>query len=97
LSTAQVNDVRFSYFFLSAALQGPLPSDCFQCLGLGAPSITVRPDLFIGTSPTDTVLGRRYQLTDVFTWQTGTHTPPIRRRLRDCEAAALKLPTSPSP
>jgi Carboxypeptidase regulatory-like domain len=73
LSTAQVNDVRFSYFFVSAAQQGPLPSDCFQCLGLGAPSITVRPDLFIGTSTTDTVLGRRYQLTDLFTWQKGTH------------------------
>lgn len=73
LSAAQVNDVRFSYFFLSGAQQGPQPSDCFQCLGLGAPSITVRPDLFIGTSTTDTVLGRRYQLTDLFTLQKGTH------------------------
>ena len=42
-------------------------------MGLGAPSITVRPDLFIGTSTTDTVLGRRYQLTDLFTWQKGAH------------------------
>jgi len=73
LSTGQVNDVRFSYFFVSAAQQGPQPSDCFQCLGLGAPSITVRPDLFIGTSTTDTVLGRRYQLTDLFSWQKSTH------------------------
>jgi hypothetical protein len=73
LSATQVNDFRFSYFFVSAAQQGPLPSDCFQCLGLGAPSVTVRPDLFIGTSTTDTVLGRRYQLSDVFTWQKDTH------------------------
>ncbi len=73
LSTTRVNDVRFSYFFVSAAQQAPQPSDCFQCLGLGAPSITVRPDLFIGTSTTDTILGRRYQLTDLFTWQKGMH------------------------
>ena len=73
LGAHQVNDVRFSYFFVSAAQQAPQPSDCFECLGLGAPSITVRPDLFIGTSTTDTVLGRRYQLTDLFTWQKGAH------------------------
>ena len=68
-----MNDVRFSYFFVSAAEQAPQPSDCFECLGLGAPSITVRPDLFIGTSTTDTVLGRRYQLTDLFTWRKRAH------------------------
>lgn len=73
LSTQKVNDFRFSYFFVSGAQQAPLPSDCFACLGLGAPSITVRPDLFIGTSTTDTVLGRRYQLTNLFTWQKGSH------------------------
>jgi len=73
LGAHQVNDVRFSYFFVSAAQQAPQPSDCLECLGLGAPSITVRPDLFIGTSTTDTVLGRRYQLTDLFTWQKGAH------------------------
>ncbi len=73
LGAHQVNDVRFSYFFVSAAEQAPQPSDCFECLGLGAPSITVRPDLFIGTSTTDTVLGRRYQLTDLFTWRKGAH------------------------
>lgn len=73
LGTHQVNDVRFSYFFVSAAQQSPQPSDCFECLGLGAPSITVQPDLFIGSSDTDTVLGRRYQLTDFFTWQKDTH------------------------
>jgi Carboxypeptidase regulatory-like domain len=73
LGTHQMNDIRFSYFFVSAAQQAPQPSDCLECLGLGAPSITVRPDLFIGTSTTDTVLGRRYQLTDLFTWQKGAH------------------------
>jgi len=73
LSAHKANDLRFSYFFVSAADQAPQPSDCFECLGLGAPSITVRPDLFIGTSNTDTVLGRRYQLTELFTWQKRTH------------------------
>jgi Carboxypeptidase regulatory-like domain len=71
--THHVNDLRFSYFFVSAAQQAPQTSDCFDCLGLGAPSITVRPDLFIGSSNSDTVLARRYQLTDVFTWQKGAH------------------------
>jgi hypothetical protein len=73
LSNSKVNDVRFSYFFVSAAQQAPQPSDCFECLGIGAPSISVQPDLFIGTSTTDTLLGRRYQLTDIITWQKGAH------------------------
>ena len=73
LGTRETNVVRFSYFFVSAAQQSPQPSDCFDCLGIGAPSITVRPDLFIGSSTTDTVLGRRYQLTDLFTWQKSAH------------------------
>jgi len=72
-STEQVNDVRFSYFFVSSAQQAPEPSDCLGCLGMVAPSITVRPDLSIGTSTTNSILGRRYQLSDIFTWQKGTH------------------------
>lgn len=68
-----VNDVRFSYFFVSFAQHAPEAADCPACLGMGAPSITVRQDLSIGTSTTTTVLGRRYHLNDVVSWQKGLH------------------------
>ncbi|PYV51520.1 MAG: hypothetical protein DMG98_25750, partial [Acidobacteria bacterium] len=68
-----VNDVRFSYFFVSFAQHAPEPADCPACLGMGAPSITVGQDLSIGTSSTTTVLGRRYHLNDVVSLQKGLH------------------------
>jgi hypothetical protein len=68
-----VNDLRFSYFFVSSDAQLPRPEDCPSCLGLGAPSITVRPDLFIGRSGLTDVLGRRFHLNDVVSWQRGRH------------------------
>jgi hypothetical protein len=73
LSPGLVNDLRFSYFFVSFAQQPPEAADCPGCLGIGAPAITVSPDLFIGVSTTTTVLGRRYQLSDVVSWQRGLH------------------------
>jgi Carboxypeptidase regulatory-like domain len=72
LGTNWVNDLRFSYFFVSSREQAPTNADCPGCLGIGAPAINV-PDLYIGTSTTTAVLGRRYQLTDVVAWQKGTH------------------------
>jgi hypothetical protein len=68
-----LNDLRFSYFFVSSAEQAPEVADCPRCLGIGAPSITVRPDLFIGTSTTTTVLARRFHLNDIVGWQKGRH------------------------
>jgi hypothetical protein len=68
-----VNDLRFSYFFVSFAGQAAGQADCPGCLGIGAPSITVSPDLFIGTFFTSRVLGRRYHLNDVVAWQKGAH------------------------
>jgi hypothetical protein len=73
LSGGLVNDVRFSYFFVSFAGHAPEAADCPACLGIGAPSITVRPDLVIGTSSTTAILGRRYHLNDVVSWQKGLH------------------------
>ena len=73
LSSGLVNDVRFSYFFVSFAQHAPEVADCPTCLGIGAPSITAAPDLSIGSSGTVTVLGRRYQLNDVVSWQKGQH------------------------
>ena len=70
-----VNELRFSYFFVSSGAQPPLPQDCPGCLGMGAPSITVAPDLFIGIgkSQLDYVLARRFHLNDVGSWQSGRH------------------------
>jgi hypothetical protein len=68
-----VNDLRFSYFFISTANRAPTEADCTGCLGIGAPAISVRPELFIGLSTTWTVLARRYHLHDVVSWQTGRH------------------------
>lgn len=73
LSGRLVNDVRFSYFFVSFAQHAPAAADCPACLGIGAPSITVNPDLFIGISSTTAVLGRRYHLNDLVSWQNGLH------------------------
>ena len=72
LATNRVNDLRFSYFFVSSAEQAPTEADCPGCLGIGAPSINVA-DLFIGTSTTTTVLARRYHLNDAVTFDLGAH------------------------
>jgi Carboxypeptidase regulatory-like domain len=72
LGANRVNDLRFSYFFVSSAEQDPTDADCPGCLGIGAPSITVA-DLIIGTSTTTTVLGRRYHLNDAVTSHFGSH------------------------
>jgi hypothetical protein len=73
LSAGLVNDLRFSYFFVSSAQQAPKAADCPACLGIGAPSIAVKPDLLLGTSNTTIVLGRRYHLNDLVTWQKSRH------------------------
>ena len=73
LSPNFVNELRFSYFFVSSSEDAPLESDCPGCLGIGAPSINVA-DLFIGNSTTTKVLGRRFHLNDVVAWQKSTHT-----------------------
>jgi len=73
LGPGLVNDVRFSYFFVSFVQRLPEAADCPRCLGMGAPSITVGDDLSVGISSTTAVLGRRYHLNDVFSWQKGLH------------------------
>ena len=68
-----VNDLRFSYFFVSFAQHPPEIQDCPTCLGIGAPLITVEDQLSIGLSSTNAILGRRYHLNDVVSWQRGQH------------------------
>jgi carboxypeptidase family protein len=73
LGPGLVNEVRFSYFFVSFVQHLPEAADCPRCLGMGAPSITVGDDLSVGISSTTAVLGRRYHLNDAVSWQEGLH------------------------
>jgi hypothetical protein len=74
LGSNWVNDFRFSYFFVSSSEQAPAQTDCPGCLGIGAPAINVTDsELYIGTSTTTVVLGRRYHLNDIAAWQKNTH------------------------
>ena len=71
---ALVNDVRFSYFFVSGG-QVPLTErECPGCLGAGAPSITVsQTGLTVGASAVEQLLARRFHLNDYVTWQRAAH------------------------
>jgi hypothetical protein len=74
LGSNWVNEVRFSYFFVSSSEQAPAAADCAGCVGIGAPAINVSDsEFYIGTSTTTVVLGRRYHLNDIAAWQKGTH------------------------
>jgi hypothetical protein len=69
-----VNDLRFSYFFLSTDQLPPEEQDCPGCLGIGAPAISIpQAGLIIGQSSTSLNMGRRFQLNDSIAWQRGAH------------------------
>ena len=68
-----VNDLRFSYFFISSSEKSPTQQDCPGCLGIGAPDITIAQALDIGRSVVSYNLGRRFHLNDSLAWQRGTH------------------------
>ena len=69
-----VNDLRFSYFFISSSETSPTEQDCPGCLGIGAPDITIaQASLEIGRGLVSHNLGRRFHLNDALAWQRGTH------------------------
>ena len=68
-----VNDLRFSYFFVSFAQHAPRLEDCPTCVGIGAPLIAIEDELSVGLSATSSNLGRRYHLNDTLSWQKGVH------------------------
>src|SRR6185503_12094824 len=69
-----VNDLRFSYLFLSSRQVEPTANECPGCLGIGAPAITVaQTGLTIGNAVFQNTLGRRFHLNDFVTWQRGKH------------------------
>src|SRR6266852_6320796 len=69
-----VNDLRFSYFFISSSETSPTQQDCPGCLGIGAPYITIlQASLEIGRGRVSYNLGRRFHLNDSLAWERGTH------------------------
>jgi hypothetical protein len=69
-----VNDLRFSYFFISASVLPAGEQDCPGCLGIGAPGIAVpQSGLYIGRSQSSLTLARRFHFNDSITWQRSTH------------------------
>ena len=70
-----VNDLRFSYLFVSNGEFPASAQDCpGSCIGLGAPDISVPDARFeIGRSSSQSQIGRRYHLSDGLSWQKGAH------------------------
>src|SRR5262245_726862 len=69
-----INDVRFSYFFLSSSQRPPRQEDCPGCLGTGAPTINIpQAGLSIGESSISLNLGRRFHFSDSLSSQRGPH------------------------
>jgi hypothetical protein len=69
-----VNDLRFSYFFISSSVVPATEQDCPGCLGIGAPGISIsQAGFYLGNSTYNQNLGRRFQFTDSITWQRKAH------------------------
>jgi hypothetical protein len=69
-----IHDFRFSYFFFSDAQLPPTERDCPECLGIGAPTISIpQSGLQIGQSSTTLYPGRRFHWNDSISWQRNTH------------------------
>jgi hypothetical protein len=75
LSPSLVNELRFSYFFISSGEKIGTPADCpAGCIGLGSPQIAVSDANFtIGRSVVEENMGRRFHFTDTATWQLHSH------------------------
>jgi hypothetical protein len=74
LSPRLVNDLRFSYFFVSSPETPAGVEDCPGCIGLGAARVSI-PDagVMFGKARTFSFVGRRYQFTDSLMWQRESH------------------------
>ena len=69
-----VNELRFSYFFISSSVVPASEQECPGCLGVGAPGISIaQAGFYIGQSTVGLNLGRRFQFNDSLTLQRGPH------------------------
>ena len=69
-----VNDLRWSYFFVSSPEIPATDQDCPACLGLGAPRINITDaGVTIGAARRLAFVGRRYEFTDNLSWHKDHH------------------------
>ena len=74
LSPSLVNDLRFSYFFISSPETPTSDADCLTCFGVGAPRINIADvGLMFGKARRLSFVARRYQLTESLAWQKSEH------------------------
>jgi hypothetical protein len=74
LQPTLINEVRFSYFFLSSSQLPPRQEDCPGCLGIGAPTINIpQAGLSIGGSSIALNLGRRFHFSESVSLERGSH------------------------
>ena len=74
LQPTLVNDLRFSYFFISSTVVPVGEQDCPGCLGVGAPGIAIpQSGFYLGQSTLGFNLGRRLHFSDSITWQRAKH------------------------
>jgi len=88
-------DLHLSYFFVSSAEQAPTEADCPGCLGIGQPAINV-PDLYIGTSTTTSVLGRRFEANEGLSWTQGAHSLRLGGDWQMTRGGRTDLPNEPA-
>jgi len=88
------SDLRLSYFFVSSMEQAPTQADCTGCFGLGQPAINV-PDLYIGTSTTTSVLGRRYEVNEGLVWTHGAHSLRLGGDWQTTRGGRTDVPNEP--
>jgi hypothetical protein len=74
VSPSLVNDLRFSYFFVSSPETPASAEDCPRCVGLGAARVSIQDaGVMLGKARTLSFVGRRYQLTESLMWQRESH------------------------
>ncbi|MBA3355992.1 MAG: carboxypeptidase regulatory-like domain-containing protein [Pyrinomonadaceae bacterium] len=74
VAPSMVNDLRFSYFFISSPETPASAADCPTCLGVGAPRINIADvGLMFGNARRLSFVARRYQLTESLAWQKDQH------------------------
>ncbi len=74
VSAELVNDLRFSYFFISSPETPASARDCPGCLGVGGPQIEIQDaEVLFGPQRRLSFVGRRYEVTDSLVWQRGNH------------------------